>query len=324
MKQTLRNLMADGKTARALDKLRQLNLNDDDLNTQITLLSARFKKNESQKNNGVIDERDFNLELNRINIALLAVIDQLDVNQIPPSVSESSTSDDSVSNAVVVEAKTSKQGFSWTKWTGLNDVKSWIAAVAGVLAIMTFYFKYCGHVSDNGDGKPFSVVIYTHGNGGKQDIIQLKDTKLVADFGGRREVSKVGENNQNIFAEIPATFSNRKIGIGLQGTEGYVLKYPDSLYLLNGEPIYLAVTLGDNARLIKGVVKTQNGDLLESVVVTTVGESSLTDAKGYFTLSIPANKQQPSYPLTLTRKGYRTANETYIPQNQTAEYRLTK
>ena len=41
-------------------------------------------------------------------------------------------------------------------------------------------------------------------------------------------------------------------------------------------------------------------------------------------ISIPADKQQPSYPLTLTKKGFKTATETYIPQSQTAEYRLTK
>ena len=162
MKQTLRNLIADGKTAQALNTLRQHNLNDTDLNAQITLLSARFTKNENQKNLGIIEERDYNLELNRINSALLLVINGLDKSQLPPSVFQPTTSDGSVSNTIVAKAKTpNQQGFSWTHWTGLNDVKSWIAAVAGILAIVTFYFKYCAHISEGNDGKP-SPLSSTH------------------------------------------------------------------------------------------------------------------------------------------------------------------
>lgn len=270
----------------------------------VLLQSTRLSAYKSQQIKGTESSDDLNRLRNQIANALLSIVDDFSVEDTP-----------SVSPI--------KNTFSWTKWTGLNDVKSWIAVLAGLAGIMTFYFKYCKNVPDN-DGKPFSVVVYTHGNGGRQDILQLKETKLVADFVKRRDVAKVGENGQNTFNEIPAAFHNKRIGIGLQGTEGYVLRFADSTYLLNGEPIYLAVVQDTKTRLIKAVIKTQNGDVLAGVTITTIGESAVTDAKGYFELTIPADKQQPNYPLTLTKKGYQTATETYIPQSQIAEFRLKK
>ncbi len=313
MKQALQNLLAEGKTKQVIAQLMQLTIHDTDLKAEVVQLSARYAEYERQKCMGLEDPSVLSIELNKINSALLSLIGQLKEDNMP-SVGVMANHPD---------AHPPKQGFSWTKWTGLNDVKSWIAVLAGLAGIMTFYFKYCKNVPDN-DGKPFSVAVYTHGSGGRQEILQLKDTKIVADFGGRREVAKVGDNGQNIFAEIPPSFYGKKVGVGLSGTEGYVLTFPDSIYLLNSEPIYVAVALGDNTRMIKGVVKTTSGNFLEGVEVTTVGESVLTNAKGYFELKIPTEKQQPTYPLTLTKKGFQTDSETYIPQSQTAEFRLKK
>ena len=87
MKQALRNLIADGKTARAIEALRALNLSDTDLNIEINLLSARFATYERQKNRGIADESDLGIELNKINLALLAVVDHLDEKKTDPSVS---------------------------------------------------------------------------------------------------------------------------------------------------------------------------------------------------------------------------------------------
>lgn len=312
MKQTLQNLLAEGKTKQAIAELMQLSTHDTDLKAEVVQLSARYAEYERQKRMGLEDPSVLGIELNKINNALLSVIDRLE---------KKGSTHSNVSFSI--DRKPLTWTTSITKWTGLNDVKSWIAVLAGLAGIMTFYFKYCKNVPDN-DGKPFSVVVYTHGNGGRQEILQLKDTKIVADFGGRREVAKVGDNGQNIFAEIPPSFYGKKVGVGLSGTEGYVLRFPDSTYLLNSEPIYVAVALGDNTRMIKGVVKTTSGNFLEGVAVTTVGESVLTNANGYFELKIPTEKQQPTYPLTLTKKGFQTASETYIPQSQTAEFRLKK
>ena len=296
----LQKLIADGKTAQALALLRQQNLSDSDLNAQINLLSARFATNQKQKNMGLANDSDLQTELNKINMALLDIINRLD-------------NIESISGSKVALQPHINQGFSWTKWTGLNDVKSWIAAFAGLATLLTFYFNRCKHDTNVNDGKPFSVVIYTHGKGGKQDIMQLKETKLVADFGGRREVSMVGENNQNIFAEIPPSFFNKKIGIGLQGTEGYVLTHPDSTYQLNGEPIYVAVQSSCRFCNITGIIRNQKA-FVANAIVSTGRFSDTTDANGLFDITIPPENELSEYPVTV-RLNNKIVWDKYITPN---------
>jgi hypothetical protein len=74
MKQTLRNLIADGKTKQALDKLRALNIADTDLHAKVVQLSSRFSHYERQQRMGVEDPSVLGRELNKINNALLSDI----------------------------------------------------------------------------------------------------------------------------------------------------------------------------------------------------------------------------------------------------------
>jgi hypothetical protein len=78
MKQTLKNLIADGKTKQALDQLRQLHIADTDLNAEVVQVSARFAQYERQQRMGVEDPSVLGIELRKINSALLSVIDRLD------------------------------------------------------------------------------------------------------------------------------------------------------------------------------------------------------------------------------------------------------
>ena len=254
MEQTLRNLIADGKTKEAIAELRRLTASDVDLNNEVNILAARFTKYGTQYHLGLEDSTPLNIELNKINSALLAVIDRLDK----------------------MEQSNKKK-----KWYEFDNIKSTIAILAGIAGILTFVFKYCLHVADGGYSKPFSVVVNTHGVGGRQDIVQMKETKLVADFGGRRELAKVGENGQNTFNEVPATFRNKRIGIGLQGTEGYVLTHKDSTYLLNGEPIYLAVQSNCRFCIVEGYIQNQDS-FIPNVVVSIDNFADTTDSKGHF------------------------------------------
>ena len=286
MKQTLQNLLAEGKTKQVIAQLMQLSTHDTDLKAEVVQLSARYAEYERQKRMGLEDPSVLGIELNKINNALLSIIGQLKVDS-PSSVGVIRNQPDT---------HLPKQVFSWTKWTGLNDVKSWIAVLAGLAGIMTFYFKYCKNVPDN-DGKPFSVVVYTHGQGGRQDIINLKDTKLVADFGGRREVATVGENGQNTFNEVPAEFRNTRMGIGLKGNEGYILQH-DSNYVLNGEPIYLAIQSSCRFCTIAGTVRNQT-QFIKSAIVSTANFSDTTDVNGYFEIHVPRQMEKSEYGVTV-------------------------
>lgn len=77
MRQTLQNLFAEGKTAQVLETLRTLTTNDAAIHHQVLALSARFSENERQKHAGTLDHDTLHLERNRINAALLVLMEQV-------------------------------------------------------------------------------------------------------------------------------------------------------------------------------------------------------------------------------------------------------
>ena len=182
MKQTLQNLLAEGKTKQVIAELMQVSTDDTDLKAEIVQLSARYAEYERQKRMDVQDPSVLGNELNKINSALLSVIGQLKEENTP--------------NAKVVvnhpDTHPPKQGFSWTKWTGLNDVKSWIAVFAGLAGILTFYFNFCATKNQNGKlinltvevedkmnstilRKQAYVMMFVEGGDMKKEIIDDKD-----------------------------------------------------------------------------------------------------------------------------------------------------
>jgi hypothetical protein len=196
-------------------------------------------------------------------------------------------------------------------WFRLDNLKAVIAVLTGIAGLITYCFSLFGNPIEK-DGKPrekvhnengqsFSVVVYTHGINGRQNVVALKETKLIADFGGRRDVAKIAENGQNTFNEVDAQYRDTRIGIGLQGTEGYVLRFPDSTYLLDGSPIYLAVQTSCRFCKLAGVVRSQNA-FIPNAVVSTGAFVDTTDANGYFEINLPPEKEQTEYPVTVRLK----------------------
>ena len=83
MKQTLQNLLAEGKTKQVIDQLRQVTQKDTDLHDEVLQLSARFEEIERQNRMGLSDSANISLERNRINNALLSVVNRLDGTSTP-------------------------------------------------------------------------------------------------------------------------------------------------------------------------------------------------------------------------------------------------
>ena len=216
--QDLRNLISAAKTGKAIEALQQWNITDSDIQNDIAMLSSRFSKCEREKNLGIVAPNEASIELNKINMALLSLIDGLD-NEPKTIVQQSQTED------------MKKNIFTF------DNFKSTIAILAGIAGILTFYFKFCSKTPENTTNKPKAIVVYTHGEKGKQDIIQFKTTHLIADINGRRDIAQIRENGQNVFTEV----SSDSISIGIDDKEGYVLKNAKNTYLVTDKPIYVEI-----------------------------------------------------------------------------------
>jgi hypothetical protein len=80
LQESLRSLIAKGKTQQALDALTE-QLRGTDEGDTITLLQSRWKSNQRSFNMGILSNSDFGMETNRINYALLSVIGDLEDNK---------------------------------------------------------------------------------------------------------------------------------------------------------------------------------------------------------------------------------------------------
>jgi hypothetical protein len=78
MKEILRNRLAEGKIKPVFEQLRQAAQQDADWQNEIILLSGRFATMERQNRLGTADPATINIERNKINEALLEMIEQLE------------------------------------------------------------------------------------------------------------------------------------------------------------------------------------------------------------------------------------------------------
>lgn len=92
MKRVLNDLLAQGKTAQVLAQLRSLSLSDSDLAGAIIQTSARFAEMERQQHAGTLAQDDLGVERNKINAAVLNLIENLP-DDATSAKSASSTSD---------------------------------------------------------------------------------------------------------------------------------------------------------------------------------------------------------------------------------------
>ena len=320
MQQTLRNLIADGKTKQAIAALRRLTASDSDANNAVNLLASRFAEYEKQKLGNLEDPSVLGIELNKINNALLVQIDRLEENATSSAsvyVSESVPSSDGVtaSHAVttpptVAKPDDSKQGFSWTKWTGLNDVKSWVALFAGLAGIMTFYFKYCGHNPEIADGKPTTVSVYVHSKKSMTDLVLRQQGHVFMDVGGERKSELIDDKGV-------ATFKNLKIGdkvrLDIDFSEPYKASRRDSVYTIPADgKIYLQVVL-ENLGRVYGTVLWRDQPLAD-VIVTLDTLHTLTDATGAYSFKIPENLQRKEQEVKFIKTGFKMKLVKAFPQ----------
>jgi Effector-associated domain 11 len=102
MKQSLQNLLAEGKTAQVIAQLRQSTSHDTDLHKEVLQISARFARNERERHAGTADNSELGIEQNKINAALLAAIDKLEDN--PPLPTNSNTEGGNSAKTIVQNA----------------------------------------------------------------------------------------------------------------------------------------------------------------------------------------------------------------------------
>lgn len=139
----------------------------------------------------------------------------------------------------------------------------------------------------------------------------------------------IGENGRTNFAGIPAKYSDKPIQIGLIA-EGWKLIDEDNEFLFTGESIKLKVKRNNSLGMIKGAVKTRDGQSYISGALVHINSDTtvMTDKFGFFKIVLPEHmqvkKETDTYRLTIIKDGYRTLEEDFNPKSSAADIRLER
>lgn len=286
MKQTLQNLLAEGKTKQVIAEIMQLSTDDTDLKAEIVQLSARFSEYERKKRMDLEDPSVLGIELNKINSALLSVINQLD-NGTTPSVS----SHFFTTNRLI--------------WFGGG-----VVAVIGLLANLATVLDYLG-VKSKDEGKIKNVSVSVENK--ERDLIPVLSKAayiIMAVDGGDVKKELIDDKGK-------ASFQNVKVGdkvrLKVDFSEPYRPLNPDSLYTIPSDG-RLTLTVGlQNLGQVFGRVLWRNQPL-EGVLVAVGDLRDTTNDLGRYSIQIPETEQRQEQEVIFKKIGYKPLIKKALPQ----------
>lgn len=302
-RQALKEFIAQGHSDKALEELikHTSSIPDKHYHNAATQLHARWKANERAHLMGVLAQEAYTMERNRINQALLELLDgRLDTT-----------------NANVPNKSHTPENALWKKIGYAALIAALISGVADFLGII--------HLFSGPKDDSMQLTVMVQGMDGKP-IPELQNTgKIIVDFGNDRRAPLIGQDGRTNLGEIPTKFRGEKIPLVLQA-EGFEATEPDKQYIMEGKPIYFFVTRDNSLGLVQGIVKDRSGEnfIAGALVMIDLETTLRTDSLGRFRTVLPPDKQRDTYVITVKKEGYKVKNDYYKPMSSPTEIRLDK
>jgi len=283
MDHPLRAALAKGKTKQVITELRALTVGNADLHNQVIQLSARYTNYEKQKLGDLENPSVLGIELNKINNAALAIIDELE-EKTPHSISK---------------------GFFAKKrllWLGGG-----LVALIGILANLTTILDFPG-IKPQG-GKISNVTVMVEDKNG--EFVMRQEGKIVMMVAG-------GDVKQeDIDSKGAASFKNVKIGdkvrLKVDFSEPYRPLNPDSLYTIPRDGRIRLVVALQHLGKVFGRVIYQDKELA-GVIVSVGSLRDTTDDLGRYEIFIPETDQRREQEVFFKKEGFESITKKAYPQ----------
>lgn len=304
MKKELQNLIAQGSTDKALQKLLEITEEQGypDLHQELILQSARYEQYASEKRLGTASKEDSSISIANINQALLQIIGQL-----PDELSATTTAS---KKRPVQEQSTAGNWWRWVVGAGVV-----IGIFAGIAEVSGFSLKDLFFTPSSGSN---TVTVLVHGEDGKDQLVLPGRGMVRMVYGDAIISEQINNEGEATFKQVPERFfqADARVEIFFQDPQGepYRAVYHDSAYQLKkGEHIGLPVRLIGLGQ-IRGIVKDfETGDPIEGVRISVLGEEAFSDQYGEYTLEIPPEKQRQFQTVRAFKDGYQSWELNRVP-----------
>lgn len=288
-KETILELVSNGRTAEALDKLLSMDLPLKDRSFVIGI-KASFEQMRRDSIKGVLSFEQQTTEQNRINDRLLYFLNE------------------EAARSPFARISGNSRYKLWEYFVGAGVMVSILAGIfqiAGGSIINIFY---------GGSPESFTITVFVHGKKGKDDRILKNQGQVMLGLRTNEMPCSINEKGEATFKEIPIGFKGQKVSIRIEHPQPYRATHPDSLYLLEpNAAIFVEVAL-EGTNVIKGkVMDFYTEQWLDSVRVSVENVATYSDHYGWFELEIPENKQRKFQRVSFFKKGYEIAEMDSIP-----------
>ena len=202
-------------------------------------------------------------------------------------------------------------------------ITSLIFLLAAVATILTFFVTI---FPTKKNVKSQQLTIYVHDLENNPALVSkgILNAQLIKSH--RVFNSMIGDGGRVIFEEIGNENLGDSLVVGIEATGWEIIG--NTKYVYSGKPILIKVREENSLGIIKGVIKTRNGeDLIPNVLININSDTSIVSkADGSFNVLLPrkywVEKVSVPYKLTLKSDGYKVKSEYCYP-NQETEIRLS-
>ncbi|MEO0470659.1 MAG: hypothetical protein AAF206_13620 [Bacteroidota bacterium] len=206
--------------------------------------------------------------------------------------------------------------------TTSNGNRNWFIIVGIATATLMIFILYVA--LRNGEPRQ-QLTIYVRDS--KGNVVLEHEGMINTSIGNRPMRETIGEDGMVNFGDILPEFLGDSITIGFQ-SNGWELINQKNTFLFDGKPVYLLIRRDNSLGIIKGVVKTRDGqDLVEGARVLINADTVVfTDLNGIFQVLLPEpmRVQTPAeaYRLTVSKKGFKTIVDYFYVKSSEAQIRL--
>ncbi|WP_411896093.1 toll/interleukin-1 receptor domain-containing protein [Winogradskyella sp. A2] len=203
-------------------------------------------------------------------------------------------------------------------------IASLIIGIFGSLAEIMGYINVFPKI---GTSEKYQLTVFVTDEDG--NVVLEHSGELNTSIGNRPMRETIGEDGRTNFGDILPDYLGDTITIGFK-SEGWELANSNNVFVFDGNPISLKIKKDSSLGIIKGVVKTRNGQnfIDNAKVMINTDTIILTDVNGIFKVTLPlnmrANKVTDGYKLTISKEGFETKSQYFYPKSSDAEIRLTK
>jgi len=281
IKEHLRQKLAQGETKKVIVELLSITKHDIDLYNDVIAISARHEKWLKEKHSNIESRQELEIENNKINISILAIINRLEVPK-------------------------NKNRKLYIKYQHIFIL---ILSITFSFIIL-IYLPTC--YSKN---KTTGITVFVVGKKGCTDFVLRKKGKVIM------RVNRTGETkSESISDKGEAKFSGIEIGekvtLEIDFSEPYRAMKNDSIYTISDKKSICLMVELQNLNVITGKVISDESPLPGVIVSINSSIVSTTDSLGNYTLVIPLKHQKKQQEVFFDKNGYISEKAIAYPQTK--------